>query len=194
MRCWPSGSRVQKTVLFVFGYVMIFTARNRYLPFSESISWLFADIKWRHTIDWTDIACKTAPILRTWRTPTRSSQSPGAKMKLESEIKERNYVPWKTDFEKENWMSLSLIWSLEKILKKKAILTIQKQKLTNGGFCDTKQWPAPVFTTNLTNLFLIHSRQRADGMACDLVLSAQGAMSALCIGEWLHCNRSARNY
>ena len=62
MQCWPSGSRVQRMVLFVFGYVMIFTARNRYLPFSESISWLFADISWRHTKDWTDIACKTAPI------------------------------------------------------------------------------------------------------------------------------------
>ena len=59
-------------------------------------------------------------------------------MKLESEIKERNLVPWKTDFEKENRMFLSFSWSLEKTLEKKTILTIQKQKLTNDGFCDTK--------------------------------------------------------
>ena len=37
------------------------------------------------------------------------------------------------------------------------------------------------------NLFPIHSRQRADGMACDLVLSAQGAVSALCIDQVNGC-------
>ena len=64
-------------------------------------------------------------------------------MKMESEIKERNIKPWKTNFkfEKENRMSLSFSWSLEKTLKKKkkqTILTIQEQKLTDDGFCDTK--------------------------------------------------------
>ena len=61
-----------------------------------------------------------------------------AKVKMESEIKERNFKLWKTDFEKENRISLFFSWSLEKTLKKKTILTIQEQKLTNNGFCDTK--------------------------------------------------------
>ena len=83
-------------------------------------------------------------------------------------------------------VSFSQLKSRKDTEKKNTILTIQKQKLTNNGFCVTKnpRWPAPVFTTNL---FAIHSRQRADGMACDLVLSAQGAVSALCIDQVNGC-------
>ena len=108
-------------------------------------------------------------------------------MKMESEIKERNIKPWKTNFkfEKENRTSLSFSWSLEKTMKKND--THHPRTKTNWRWFlrhQISRWPAPVFTTNL---FPIHSRQRADGMACDLVLSAQGAVSALCIDQVNGC-------
>ena len=36
--------------------------RKKPISFGESISWLFADIKWRHAKNWKKIVCKAAPI------------------------------------------------------------------------------------------------------------------------------------
>ena len=83
-------------------------------------------------------------------------------------------------------MSLSFIWSLEKTLKKKEYSPSKNTNQPKIVFCYTKnpRWPAPVFTTNL---FPIHSRQRADGMARDLILSALGAALALWIDQVNGC-------